>query len=147
MKISEFNYKLQHGILPTKCNLFKQMKSKYTQCIYCKYITHDAKHLLFDCPSICNILHITGNVLDLEIRWEEIVIGTTKTVSNKIISLFSYIIYKKYLIDKDNGNVQYNFFQFLDKDVNLRLQEYTLSVCDLSSTITLRNILDCVKDF
>ena len=146
MKISEFNFKLQHNILPTKCNLFKWKICGEKRCIYCAHNEHNTKHLFFDCPSLGNIWQIISDICDIVITWEVIIIGHQNICINKIVSLFCYIVYKKYLCDKENIT-QTTLADFLDKDVKFRIQEYPLSICDLQtknliSRITQQIMLD-----
>lgn len=105
MSISEFNYKLVYSLLPTKSNLFKWKKSDNPTCIYCNEL-QDSLHLLYYCEHLDNLWILISNIISFQIEAHHIIccneISDTK---NKIISLISYIIYKKYLIDKENNLV------------------------------------------
>ena len=105
MSISEFNYKLVYSLLPTKSNLFKWKKSDNPTCIYCNE-PQDSLHLLYYCEHLDNLWIFISNIISFQIEAHHIIccneISDTK---NKIISLISYIIYKKYLIDKENNLV------------------------------------------
>ena len=140
MKISEFNYKLQHDILPTKYNLYKWKISQDETCIYCAYHQQNAKHMLFECRSIGNVWHTISNVLNINIEWKTIVVGIEHSIFNKIISLVSYMIYKKYLIDKDKS-IQSTLTQFLCRDIKFRTQEYPLTICDIHTKNLLNDII------
>ena len=106
VKIAEFNFKLLHDILPTTCNLYKWKKSECMSCIYCQKDLHNEFHLFYECPYLENIWGILTDILGIDITWETIVLGSGEIgENNKVISLLSYVIYKKYLLDREKGTM------------------------------------------
>ena len=110
IKIREFNYKVFCNILANGANLYKWKKRDTDKCIYCTKdtYTHDSEHLLFKCNHLGNIWTLIRNVLNKEISWKAVVFGINDSPSeNMVISYICYIIYKKYLIDKDHDTATY----------------------------------------
>ena len=144
-KITEFNFKLLHQILPTGRNLQRWKKLQQQSCIYCQCDIHDAKHLLYECPFIGNIWHTLGNIVSFVISWETIAIGARDIgQNNRVVSLLSYVIYKKYLIDREKGVSNVTLSHFIKKDITYRLDDYSLNVCPLQCRVTLRNLIECL---
>ena len=104
-KVEEFNYKLYNNLLPTMDNLFKWGKTDSPNCIYCTNVIQNSYHLLITCPHLNNIWNIIRHLFDRNINSQEIIIGIDNDmILNNILSQINFIIYKKYLIDKDNPN-------------------------------------------
>ena len=146
VKIAEFNYKLFSNILATGRNLYKWGKIQYQSCIYCDHGTHDGRHLLFECPSLHNLWNIISETLNVQINWKAIVIGVESLPGvNFCISLINYIIYKKYLVDKDkvNENEICHIRKYVKKELEFRLESLRMcAICNLDITIKLRCICD-----
>ena len=143
MKIAEFNYKLINNFLPTGCNLFKWKKAPDESCIYCKSKCHDVKHLLFLCPHLLNIWDIACDIINENITWQMIVLGKDDHQHvNIFISLLCYIIYKKFLIDRnDYHKISVPIFTFVKKEVAYRLKTYRELEYTLTVRINLENLL------
>ena len=96
--ISEFNYRLLHGIL-NNLSVNKWNKNVSPLCEKCLCI-EDVKHLLFDCQLTKYIWQVISIYFNFEITWKIIVLGfyneiNSKTIRlNNIISFVSYKIYK-----------------------------------------------------
>ncbi len=107
MKIAEFNYKLVNGILATGKNLYIWKKIDSDICFYCHNGVHNIKHLLMECKYVGLIWHNIGHIFNKIIVWQDIVLGLTNSKEqNIIISLITYLIYKKCLIDRDTVNTR-----------------------------------------
>ena len=147
MKITEFNYKLFHNIIPTGANLLKWKKADTSKCIYCDHDPHNIQHMIFDCPHISNIWTLLNNVLQKDISWTHIIIGCDgETHVNKIISLISFIIYKKYLLDKDKASPNYLKSDcFLLKELNFRLPVYRIINENILASGIIQDIIGVLK--
>jgi hypothetical protein len=125
-KIAEFNYKVLNNILATNYNLFRWEKSPTAACIYCQGMSHDAKHLLWLCPSIQIIWQKMSVILGLDINWKIIIKGVNgQHTVNSAISLVSYIIYKKIQEEKESPGPHYqNVIQYVENQLTARLEVY-----------------------
>ena len=141
-KLSEFNYKLLNNILPTGCNLLRWRKSESSNCIYCNYINHDTKHLLWDCQHCKDIWKIISDLSTYNVTWKTITIGDEdKQLPDKALSLLCYIIYKKYITDRENIQHRQTGLQlFIKSEINSRLKIYTENVCKQESRIFLTEV-------
>ena len=139
-KIAEFNYKLINCILPTGSNLFKWKKAHDTCCIYCHRLYHDAKHLLYDCIHLSNIWENVSTIINDNITWNTIVLGNDdKQHVNLTVSLICFIIYKKFLIDRNNVIVNFTpLIPFVKKEIAYRLKAYR----EIESTLFVRIYLE-----
>ena len=125
-KIAEFNYKLLNNILATNYNLFKWGKSPTAGCIYCRYASHDAKHLLWLCPSTQMMWQKISTILGEDFCWKSIIKGLNgQHTVNIVVSLVSYIIYKKFQVEKDTPQVQLqDVTEYAKTQLNVRLDVY-----------------------
>ena len=90
-------------ILPTACNLYKWKTIQFKKCIYCTADTQDARHLLYECPSVQTVCFVLSDIVFADIKWKTSLFGSREIKRiDTTISLISYV-YKKYLIDKEKG--------------------------------------------
>ena len=130
VRISDFNFKLLNNIVPTGNNLFKWKKANSANCIYCHNPNHDIKHLLWECPHIQHLWDVVQNTLDICIDYFNIIIGITNQHDmNCIISLICYIIYKKYLGDRQNIQ-NMNIYTYIAKEISYRIHIYSSNICN-----------------
>ena len=100
-KIAEFNFKVLHNILACNLNLFRWKKSASMACIYCKFHIQDTKHLLWECNTVKTLWQKVSQIIKLDIIWQHIVLGVDSNMeANLIISLVSFMIYKKFQQEK-----------------------------------------------
>ena len=104
-KLSEFNYKCIHNILPCNKNLKKWGKINHDRCDVCTE-TQDITHLLIDCPYAKAIWNFINNALGLSLTTQDIMLGYPDKHINFIISLTAFLIYKEWLICKTNGKAR-----------------------------------------
>ena len=142
-KIAEFNYKLINGILPTGNNLFKWKRAHDTCCIYCHTLYHDAKHLLFECMHLSNIWDNVSTTINDDVTWHTVVLGNDeKQYVNLIVSLLCFIIYKMFLIDRNNANGHFPpFVPFVKKEIAYRMKAYREIECTLNVRVYLEDVL------
>ena len=142
VKIAEFNYKLIQNLLPTADNLFRWKKIQTPKCIYCDNDIHNAKHLLVECPHNEIIWEVVSNTFGLEISWKTVVTGVNiEQDFNHVISLICYLIYKKFLCDRGNGNnVHIPIGDFVKREILFRMAIYSKKVCSDSVRTLLNNI-------
>ncbi len=120
-----------HNLLPTGENLLKWKKIDDAICVYCEQDIHDLKHMLWDCASLHDTWKVISEVTDYVLDFKMIILGVNKLPHvNRIISLLCYLIFKKYLIDKDRNN--HNFTPvniYIKYELIFRLKIYeTLSL-------------------
>ena len=145
VKIAEFNYKIFNNILATGRNLYKWNKFHTDACIYCGLGPHDSRHLLYECIHLDNTWFIVQDVLRQQIDWIEIVLGINKKAAeNCCISLICYIIYKKFLVDKDRGvnDPHIPLKLYLKRELTYKLETY--KEIENTNSIT-RYITDIIK--
>ena len=84
---------------------------------------------------------VIQNVLDVNINFKVIVTGYhDKPDVNCIVSLICYLIYKKYLGDRNNDVIN-NMSTFLSRELIKRLQTYeNLCIVNLNCLIIIQNI-------
>ncbi len=141
VKFADFNFKMINNILPTKLNLLRWKKVENANCIYCNAEVHDCKHMLWDCKILTTLWQKVANVLGVNITWKNIVLGVKDERNiNAIISMICYIIYKKYLADKDIQNDQINLFDYIISNIRSYFSIYTCQNCNAECRMLLDNI-------
>ena len=123
-KIAEYNYKLIMNILVSEDKLYKWKKSEDPNCIYCKHV-HSVEHMLFNCIDAKNLWSIVSSLLNKDITYEDIVLGFVEE-SNNVIDIIGFLIYKKWLIDRENKS-NYSLITFITKQLKQRYSMYQLT--------------------
>ncbi len=105
-KLSEFNYKLLNNILCTKSIISKWNPKMNSLCPLCS-LDHTVQHLLFECIHINNIWAIVGSILNINITYKHIIIGTLGKseyvqARNLVINYIAYSIYKMWIMSENN---------------------------------------------
>ena len=141
MKIAEFNYKLLNDLLPTGYNLYRWKRKDSTSCIYCDELMHDSYHLLFQCQDVSQFWLEVSDIINVDITWITLALGYNENKNyNTVLSLLCYVIYKKYLIDKQNETQILHIKTFMKKEIQQRMQEYSNRICPLGVRVILQNI-------
>ena len=97
-EISEFNYKLLHGILNNNAYVSKWNKDVSPLCEICKD-EENIEHLLIDCKIIKTIWEKVSSFLKFDITWKIIVLGFYAEVSDKTLllnNLIAFITFSMY---------------------------------------------------
>ena len=102
IKISEFNFKLLHNIVPCGKVISKWQQDISSRCEICKEI-ETVQHMLYNCNRVKQIWYAIADVLKIDIKWKNIVCGfpkyeqCTATLStiNYILSIVAYSIFKE----------------------------------------------------
>ena len=117
-------------------------KSNSPSCIYCTHAIHDLKHMLWECKSLNDIWKLIQGIINVTIYWKTVPLGINNEPNmNSIISLICYIIYKKYLSDRDcdpNNIIPIN--RFIYNELGYRLNVYH-NVCDVQCVTLLQNAM------
>ena len=127
-KISEFNYKVLHQILSCNYNLHRWGKHESGLCDLCNQ-TETITHLLFDCHHAQKYWHLVKRATNIAISRISILIGTDCNIENTVISTISYLIYKEWLVQK-NENVRRCWetsIYSLCNELNYKIQIYNLT--------------------
>lgn len=98
-RISEFNYKLLHGILNNNVCVSKWNKTVSPLCEVCN-VNEDIKHLLYDCKIVKHFWERISMYLKFDVTWKIVVLGFYNEISektsflNNFLSFISFTIYK-----------------------------------------------------
>jgi hypothetical protein len=122
VKVAEFNYKLVNKIIATKENLYKWQKIPSPNCIHCNTTLQTDKHLLWDCPNTFALWQSLAGVLHVNITWQSIVMGSKIFgLCNQIVSLISYLIYKKHIEENNCDALMHrNLISYVKEQLTLR---------------------------
>ena len=109
-KLSQFNFKLLHNIIPCRRDLYKWNKINSQLCIYCGE-NETLIHVYYECKYVNIIWRSIGSILNTNIQWKHIVlgiIGNNNQINfrNMLYSVTAYALYKKWNKYVDN-NVMY----------------------------------------
>ena len=130
-----------NNILPTGTNLMRWKKADNAFCIYCNINNHSTKHLLWDCKHLQQLWELIETSLDVELTYQSIILGIPdKKNANTILSLLCFLIYKKYLGDRQNTH-KMDIYAFISKELSIRLGIYNSNVCSLRCRTLVQNIL------
>ncbi len=130
-KISSFNYKIFNDLLPTGKNLKKWQKSDTPECIYCRDQNHNLFHLLLECVHIENIWIYVKNILKINIDHSVVIFGTNDNdIANNTISLISYIIFKKYITDRNRASDVISVTKYIQLELAYYIPVYSSSKFD-----------------
>ena len=95
-KLSEFNYKVLHRILPCNVNLVKWKKKNSKQCQLC-YSDETIEHLLYNCIFVKTLWNNLGSLMDRPVSCRDVILGTRCKETNFILTLISFLVYKEWL--------------------------------------------------
>ncbi|MCP3887294.1 MAG: hypothetical protein GY702_00255, partial [Desulfobulbaceae bacterium] len=143
MKIADFNYKMLHNIIPTGKNLLKWKKIDNASCIYCKIHIHDLKHMLWDCSCLNDIWKVISDALNCVINFKMIILGGKRLIhENRSISLVCYLIFKKYLLDKERENNNFTpLFIYIKYELTFRLKIYESLKYPVNQTALIQKVI------
>jgi hypothetical protein len=101
-KLAEFNYKVLHMILPCSENLRKWGKHDTGMCDICN-ASETVLHLLYDCTYAQRIWTIVGQACNIDLNKQDIFLGINFSTTDYVLSEISYLIYKEWLILRNEG--------------------------------------------
>ena len=101
LKIKEF--KVLHGILCCESNLKIWKLQDNDNCIVCKG-KHSILHMLYECPIANDVWLIIQSFLKFKITQNAIICGVKDKISNFLISLISFFLYKHWIIIKNENS-------------------------------------------
>ena len=124
-KLAEFNYKVLHQILACNDNLKKWKISDTNLCDVCKE-QQEIPHLLFTCRLAQNIWTVVQTALKEKFTLSDIILGRDDTQINTTISIISYLIYKQWLMFKNNNKIRswVKTTTFFKLELNDKIQVY-----------------------
>jgi len=107
-KMSEFNFKVLHNIIPNGHILSKWNRNINSHCNVCNTV-ETTVHMLFECRNINRLWFIVSKCLGVDIKWKQIVVGFPLCDdSEKICTYNNIITIVAYCIFKDNMYCKYN---------------------------------------
>jgi hypothetical protein len=126
-KIKEFNYKVLHLILPCNENLYKWKRTNTNLCELCNF-NEDIIHLLFDCQHAKQTWERVSDATSFQITKHSILFGTNNRDETILISIISYLIYKTWLISKNENVPRTNgpSTRFYIAELSYKSQVYSL---------------------
>ena len=82
--------------------------------------------MLWDCPTVKALWMSAANILNVNINWQSIVMGSKALGSvNQVISLIAYILYKKHIIENEqNVNLNYPLKRYVIDQLEWRKEVY-----------------------
>ena len=85
-------------------------------------VTEAIKHLLFECQHAQQIWHFISDSLECNISLENIFLGTDNHIRTYIISIISFIIYKEWLIGRNEHTLRAwrTTLPFLKRELSFR---------------------------
>lgn len=94
------NYKFIYNKIPVGTRINKWNKNIPARCTTCHDI-EDLKHAFFDCLEIKDVWERIGQLLNIKVSWDIIVLGSKNNTSlneklkNEIIAITKYAIFKR----------------------------------------------------
>ncbi len=131
-KIAEFSYKIIMNILICESQLYLWKKSTISTCIYCNS-KHTVVHMLFECPEVRNFWQMLSDICSQTFSFHSIVIGNTDIKTNTAILTIAFIIYKKWLKDREDGNKMI-LLKYILNELKYRISIYKMMKNDDSFT-------------
>ena len=106
-KLSEFNFKVIHNILPCGYILSKWNYNVKERCDVCNEI-ETVQHMLYDCNRIKDIWINVSNIMKIEVKWKHLICGfITEDVTDKVIFYNTIFTVIMYAIFKCNNTCKY----------------------------------------
>ena len=123
-KLSEFNFKVLHLILPCGLNLRRWGQKNYDICEICG-VTHDIVHMLFYCEKARQIWNLIGQIFNVQMSLKHVVLTDSDNDMSFLFSLVSFLIYKEWLLFSVNETWRtHNIIAFLIWELKLKLKIY-----------------------
>ena len=98
-KLSEFNYKVLHNILPCNTNLVRWQKKDEKNCRLCN-VEESIEHMLFHCIDARSVWEDFKNVTGIDVTLKHVITGDSLThLDNLQITVVAYLIYKRWLLE------------------------------------------------
>ena len=114
--------------------------------IYCDCKEQDTRHLLYECPHLDNLWTEISNIIEYRITWKEIVLGIESNDyfnQNQMISLIAYIIYRKFIFDRNNeNNRSTNMRAFIKSELKYRLSGYSDRICQAQTKNLIQQVIN-----
>ena len=133
INIKEFIYKILHNI------------SFHPFCPYSNDPHHNIKHMLWECPSVIDLWSYIQNHLGIQISFEKLIKGDQDHISNDILSILCYFIYKKFLSERLQNDFE-NIFNFIFRELNLRIIIYKYTKCSETLIQGLQDIVNGIQN-
>ena len=121
-KLSEFNYKILHNIVPCGKVLSKWKQHISEKCQYCGEI-ETTKHMLYECKRIYDIWEMVSSILKIDISWKHIVCGFPNYSTCDNILGINYIIgILVYGIFRQNSYCKFNDINYRNANITVKLR-------------------------
>ena len=135
-KLSEFNFKLLHNIVPCGYVLAKWEPQIVADCDICN-VNENVKHMLYDCPSVFDIWELVSLAVGFHIKWKHLVCGfLTCDSCDKIIFYNLIFTIIMYAIFKENSRAKFEQLNY--KDIKIKYAVKRNLIC-------YRNVINVLK--
>ena len=125
LKLKEFNFQVIHRILSCEINLKKWKLQDHDKCIECGN-QHSILHLLYECPNSGILWRLVEECFGYSVSTYKIIFGDSEeTYINFIISLICYLLYKYWLLRK-NEHITLSLKYFIVNELEYRNQVYRI---------------------
>ena len=124
-KLKEFNFKVIHRILSCGINLKKWKLQDHDKCIECGN-QNSILHLLYECPNSGILWRLVEECFGYSVSPYKIIFGDSEeTYINFIISLICYLLYKYWLLRK-NEHITLSLKYFIVNELEYRNKVYRI---------------------
>ena len=125
-KLTEFSYKMIHGLLVSREILYKWKRVESSFCPTWKEM-ENVKHIYFDCKRIQEIWNVIGRLIGIKVQWKHIILGFAEDLvihkfRNTLFKIVLYAIFKSWLqgIENKDKYIIYNMvWQNVLNDIHL----------------------------
>ena len=101
------------------------------------------KHLLWDCDHIKNFWTNLGTKLHVQFTYKLLILGSDDFCANYSFSVLKYLIYKKFLIDKDiQPQSRLILGGYMEEELKNKSTIFNANARTAEDTIQLVNIID-----
>ncbi len=129
-KIAEFSYKIKMNLLICESQLYLWKKSEINTCIYCN-VKHSVEHMLFECIYAKDFWEMLSLLCNETFTFENVVIGNYDIKFDTAILTVAYIIYKKWLKDREEVT-KVPLLQYMKWELKSRISIYKMMKYDES---------------
>ena len=150
-KLCEFNFKMLHNIMPCGNTLHKWQSNISEKCVKCGLI-ESVEHMLFECKEVKFIWKSVSCVLNVNVKWKNIVCGLLASEDNKnvlfinyVLSVVAYAIFK--FKNKEKWNCKENqctLDQFIVKNLMFYRLYFQMKSNFIFDDKRLENLIECL---
>ena len=139
-KIKEFLFKIIHNICICKVLLFRWKLATSKLCLYCSH-DQSLKHLIWDCNNSKEFWNSIGQILNINISFQLLIIGGKDKPMNNVLSVLTYLIHKKFVLDNEGLLPKStSLSNFIKNELRSKIEIYNLNFITSEKFIPLKEI-------